>query len=149
MKNIFSEEEDLNIENFRVRINGYQFPDSDEYWDANWINVTCVYEGPSSFVKTEGPLIHLSELDALLAGLKRLYSRLEGLVEIDFMEPELYMSFDMKKNGEIDFVLRITPDHHSQKHEYAIAIDQSYLPGVIRQLEKIVSKMYKKDLVRE
>jgi len=32
-----------------------------------------------------------------------------------------------------------------EKHEYLIKLDQSYLPGVIRQLEKIVAGMYKND----
>jgi hypothetical protein len=38
-------EPDLRVAGLRVWIHGRQFPDSQDYWDGNWLNATayCVY----------------------------------------------------------------------------------------------------------
>jgi len=42
-------------------------------------------------------------------------------------------------SGQLNLRVEITPDHLQQEHIFEIPIDQSYLPGLIAQCERIAA----------
>jgi len=61
-----------------------------------------------------------------------------GKAELAPIEPNPDIAFEMDKLGRIAVQIRITPDHMSQDHEFREQIDQSYLPGLIRQVRTVL-----------
>lgn len=42
--------------------------------------------------------------------------------------------------GHLEILVEITPDHLTQEHKFRFEVDQSYLPGLISQCRKILSR---------
>ena len=53
---------DIEIVGLSIEVNGYQFPESTDFWDANWVDVTAICEANGAKVIAKGPIIHLQEL---------------------------------------------------------------------------------------
>ena len=140
-KEFFSKlgEPDLKIGHLNLWVHGRQFEESQEYWDANWIGVTvhCAVDGAS--VHTQGPIVHLSELQRFRTGCRELHDTLVGEAKLDCMEPNLKIGIRPEdKLGGMEVEVFVTPDHLSQKHSFRFSIDQSYLPGIIDCLDRIL-----------
>ena len=63
---------------------------------------------------------------------------LSGRAELAPVEPYLYVEFEMEKLGHVNAQTYITPDHMAQHHEFREQLDQSYLPGLIRQITAVL-----------
>jgi hypothetical protein len=60
---------------------------------------------------------------------------------LDPLEPELKVSLEVADGVDhIRAQVEITPDHLAQAHQFAFEVDQSYLPGIIRQCWAIVQE---------
>jgi hypothetical protein len=59
-------------------VHGRQFPDSLDFWDGNWLNITARCEAPSAEVSASGAILHLSELQDWYTASERLYQTLTG-----------------------------------------------------------------------
>ena len=131
---------DIKIFSLEIWIHGRQFPDSEDYWDSNWMvySAKCTDIGSEVFV--QNTYFHLNEIKVLLEKLEILYSELKGEIKFDFMEPELSLKFLVDKLGHISLEVNITPDQLNQNHTYSFAIDQSYLPKIINDLKSVLIK---------
>jgi hypothetical protein len=132
------EDPDLTMAGLKLWVHGRQFPDQEDYWDGNWLDVTarCVAEGAT--VSVSGPILHASELQSLHEGLKRLHANPDGEVILDCLEPNLGVELKGDRLGGIRLTLRITPDNIYQDHIFYFDIDQSYLPSIIRDCKTIL-----------
>jgi hypothetical protein len=136
------DESDISIGPLKIWILGRQFPDSQSYWDGNWINTVALCEGNGSRVKIEGPFIHLGELKKWRADLEEFYRTLEGSVDLATMEPTLSVKLIAKKSGtgHLECKINLTKqymsgrDYATERHDFSLVIDQSYLPGLLSQL---------------
>lgn len=138
MKNIQIDKPDLVIEKLKVWIHGRQFPDASDYWDVNWLYVTARYDSVMSFVEVSGHIIHVSEIEAFLESSEKALQGLVQTIELPTMEPNISLKLELDKLGHIKGELNITPDHLSEKHEYTLDMDQSYLPDLISQCKVIL-----------
>jgi hypothetical protein len=60
---------------------------------------------------------------------------------LDPLEPELRVSLEASDGlGHVRAQVEITPDHLLQAHRFEFEVDQSYLPGIIRQCSAIVQE---------
>jgi hypothetical protein len=134
------EDPQLQISGLRIWIHGRQFPNSDDYWDGNWLRVTAECRSQGSRVRVHGPIIHLGELSGLSESCKRLYETLSGAACLDCMEPELNVKMTAKGSGQIELEVSITPDNLNEKHIFRESIDQSYLPSIIASCEAILAE---------
>lgn len=132
-------EADLRLEGLSIWADGFTHPDSEDYWDGNWLNATVVYEAPGSRVESS-TLLHLSDLERLLVEIRAIQSANEGEISFEPMEPELEIHFKLNKMGHLDMVVFITPDHMLQEHKYSFTIDQTYLALLTSQLETLLKK---------
>ncbi len=131
---------DIKLAGLEIWFHSRQFPDSKEYWDTNWMNVTVHCGAQGSNVRVQGSIIHLSEVSGFLSGLKPLYKNLKGKAQMLCMEPYLTIELEATSLGHIKMSVDITPDHLCQKHNFVFEIDQSYLPKLIFECEAIIKK---------
>jgi hypothetical protein len=132
---------DIQIAGLRIWVHGRQFEDSMDYWDGNWLRVTayCIY--PDAIVRVHGSIIHLGEIAGLKRDCAQLHESLKGVAKLDCIEPNLSAKLEMHWNGGIGVQINITPDHLAQTHSFEDALDQTYLPGIIRQCDEVLSRL--------
>ncbi|HZN99871.1 MAG TPA: hypothetical protein VFB93_01615 [Burkholderiales bacterium] len=130
---------DIKLAGFELWVHGRQFPNAQDYWDANWLNVTAHCCAERASVWTSGSILHLGELTQLLSGMKQLYETLKGEAELPCIEPELYLKLVASGLGQIEFEVNITPNNMIQEHRFKFGIDQSYLPEAIAGCEKVLA----------
>jgi hypothetical protein len=106
---------DLKINELQIWIHGREYPDSNDYWDGNWLRVTVHCGRGNSNVWVTGSIIHVPELSQLKDDLSNFIESLQGKVELQTMEPELKIAFEANTqrakswNYEIEMKVNITP----------------------------------------
>lgn len=129
---------DLCIGGFELWLYGRQFPETDDYWDGNWVDVQARCTANSAIVQAGGPILHLSELHKLMIECKQIYASLSGEAHLACMEPNLDLKIKMENTGHCELFVSITPDNLYQAHSFIFDLDQSYLPSFIQNLETIL-----------
>ena len=134
------EEAEISLGPLKIWVLGRQFPDHQDFWDGNWLNVTAKCVGVGSRVEVSGAFIHLTELKKWMEDLRGFYSKLEGSVELPVMEPTLTVKITTRKSmtGRLKCEIGITGEYIAERHNYLLEIDQSYLPGLISQLATVL-----------
>jgi hypothetical protein len=128
----------LKIVGFQIWIHGREFPDATDYDDVNWLNITahCGSAGASVWVK--GPIIQIQDIHQLRSECEELLNGTEMTAALTPLEPELMLTIKTTDSlGHLEMSVHITPDHLNQEHIFRFEIDQSYLPGIIRQCKEI------------
>ena len=131
---------DITIDKLKIWIHGWQFPETDEYWDANWLYITIYYCDNNSSVYDSGPYIHLPELIAFTDELLDIDKNLKGKAVLPAIEPVLYVSLEFESLGHINLNITISPEGSSSNHEYEVEIDQSFLKRIGTQIDTILQK---------
>jgi hypothetical protein len=137
------------IAGFKLTVVGRQFPDSQDFWDGNWLNVRCECKASGARVEAQGPLVHLSEIAEILNGLDALSEGNCKRANVDFIESELGFNFEVGSRGDIKFEVRLTPNILEQSHKFNFAIDLSYLPSAIGQCKAILEAYPMRDSVEQ
>lgn len=130
------EDPSISIGPLKIWILGRQFPEHQDYWDGNWLNVTALCEGNGSRVKVSGSFIHLGELKQWKEALVEFQHKLVGSINLPTMEPTLGIKITTTNSGtgQLDCEIDITGNHISEQHHFVLNIDQSYLSGLLAQL---------------
>jgi len=129
---------DIEISGLQIWIHGRQFPDSEDYWDGNWLRVTVHCGAQGASVWATGSIVHLSELYGWKESSEALHESLKGEANLDCMEPELSVSIKAESLGHLKMNVKITPNNLEQDHSFIFEIDQSYLPKLIKACSKIL-----------
>ena len=124
----------------QIWVHGRQFPDSDDYWDGNWLLVTAHCGAAGAEVWVSGAIIHLGELAGWLEESERMSQTLAGEAALKCMEPGLRVEMEMRNAGKMSMTVHITPDNMTQRHEFQFDLDQSYLPNLISGCRDVLSK---------
>jgi hypothetical protein len=133
-------EPDIEIAALRIWVHGRHCEDPEDYWDANWLCVTAHCAEGGGSVRADGTILHLSELATFNAECAKLHETLKGKAELSCMEPNLGVELTASDSrGGIEAEVRLTPDHLTQEHSFRFAIDQSYLPGILKGLRKVLA----------
>ena len=131
---------DLKISGLAIWIDGRQFPESDDYWDANWLILRVRMEATGATVKCVGAILMTTNFEGFRDQLRTLYNDLEGTAKLAGLEPDLKLTLSGKGLGRIDAEVEITPDHLSQFHRFDFELDQSYLPDILSALDRLLEK---------
>lgn len=131
----------LSIDTFDVWILGRQFPESQDSWDGNWLRVIAACKGKGSRVEVSGPILDTVSFTRFVAQLEAMESSLSGSAELSSVEPELKLVLSFTDSlGHIEGRLEITGDHMLERHVFLLSLDQSFIPGVLGELRKIVAQ---------
>lgn len=139
---------DIHLHGLRIWVHGLQFPDRNDYWDADWLQVSVYCSAIGSSVFVSGPIIHLSELKTWTLAAMEMFRTLTGEANLECMEPELRVRLKAQSLGRIDMQVEISPDCLMQEHKYYFEIDQSYLPNLITECSNILAAFPLKDVRR-
>ena len=131
---------DIKIGRLHIWVHGRQFPESQDYWDSNWLNVTAEYTGLDSRVAAHGAFIHLGELAGFLDQLEVLNSELKGDAVLKCLEPNLHVDIRAMSLGHMAIEISLTADHMIESHRFSEKIDQTFLPPIIESLRRVLTQ---------
>ncbi len=132
-------EPDLRVAGFQLWIHGRQFPEAEDDDDGNWLRVTahCGRSGASVWV--QGAILMVTDIGRFGDGCAAMLRGDTKSAALDPLEPELKLSLEaVDCLGHVRALVEITPDHLAQSHHFEFEVDQSYLPGIIRECAAIV-----------
>jgi hypothetical protein len=136
-----NDEPDIKLAGLSIWVDGYQFPDSTEYWDANWIVVRVRAEGQRAVVQLCDPCIHLPELAAWLQACTCMDAGESDEAVLPTMEPYLQVTIDRTGDfGGLVANVKVTPDNISQFHEFRYPIDPSYIRLLMDSLHRVLAR---------
>lgn len=130
----------ITLAGLRIWVHGRQFPDAEDYDDANWLRVTAQCTAEGAMVQVSGYFIHLSEIADWVDQCERLKTKLAGVANLECLEPELSVYLSAELLGHIAMRVKITPDHMTQKHVFDFAIDQTYLNQLIQECRMLLAE---------
>ena len=131
---------DIKLAEFQLWVHSRQFPQADDYWDGNWLNVTAHCGSQGADVWVSGAILHVPDVARWLAALENMNQTLSGEANLVSLEPELNVEMKMESLGHISVKVDITPDHMTQEHVFQFEADQSYLSSLIEGCRKVVAK---------
>ena len=133
-----TESPDIQIGRLKIWISGRQFPDSSDFWDGNWLNIIANCSDQGADVSIHGPFIRIDEIEILRNEVQILNGACKGEAALPTIEPNLALSLDCNRLGQIQATCLITPDALIQSHKFIFDIDQSYLNDALLQLNRIL-----------
>jgi hypothetical protein len=125
---------------FQLWVHGRQFPEAQDKWDGNWLNVTahCGHAGAS--VWATGAILDTVGLVRFRDELERLHQTLSGEAVLESHEPNVVARVTATGGaGQLRVRVEITPDHLAQGHWFEFDADQSHLPATVAQLESVLA----------
>jgi hypothetical protein len=143
MKSFYSAEKlgppDLKLAGVQIWVHGRQYPNSQEPYDLDWLNVTahCGESGASVWVN--GAILGSSSFATFVRDCKVLYASLEGVAVLRSDEPNLSLTIAAGSTGHVSMAVDITPEIMDQQHRFRFGdLDQTFLPTLIAQCESIL-----------
>ena len=133
-------EPQIKLGGLQIWIHGRQFPNEQDYWDGNWLNVTAHCGTDQASVWTSGPILHVPDLVRWLTDLEVMNRTVSGAADLVSLEPELSVELKMNNLGHVRMRVEITPDNMTQEHSFEFEIDQSYLDALISNLRALLEK---------
>jgi hypothetical protein len=131
---------DLVVGDLRVWICSRQFPDAQDYWDGNWLDIRASVDTGQASVLASGTFLHLGEIKQFHQQVEELESRLTGTAALKPMEPNLQVELVGNGRGQIDVTVCLTHDHLSEAHEFRDGVDQTHLADVIAGCRAILDR---------
>ena len=132
-------EPDLKVAGFQLWVHGRQFPESEDYYDGNWLRVTAHCGASGASVWVQGAILMVTDIAGFGNQCAAMLAGDGKSAVLDPFEPELRVSLETADPlGHVRGQVEITPDHLTQTHRFEFEVDQSYLPGIIEQCSAIV-----------
>ncbi len=115
-------------------------PDSDDYWDGNWLNANIKVSLPGYQASFNGD-IRTDEVRAFLEGCKKMDQTLSGSVKFSSMEEIIELNGEIDRTGQIEWSGKTTyPVGTGATLTFKFLSDQSFLETLISELELIMSQ---------
>lgn len=134
-------EPDVRVTSFQLWVHGRQFPDAEDYEDGNWLGVTAHCGASGASVWAQGAMLEVTDIAGFGEGCVAMLGRRMKSATLASREPHLRVSLEVSDSvGHVRVQVEITPDYLLQTHRFEFEIDQSYLPGIIKQCADIVQE---------
>jgi hypothetical protein len=131
----------LHVAGFRLWVHGRQFPESQDYWDGNWLNISAYCEAPGAVVWAAGANLMTLDIDRWRRECDVLHDRMEGEAALRSYDPNLFVTIRPSDAlGHLSLRVEITQEHLEQQHMFEFKIDQSFLPGIVSQCRAILQE---------
>lgn len=131
---------DIKLAGLQIWIRGHQFPEAEDYWDGNWLNVVAHCGSHGADVWTSGSILHAPDVARWLIALEEMNRTLSGEANLVSLEPELSVELKMETLGQVTIRVEITPDYMTQEHAFRFELDQSYLKTLNEDCRKVLAK---------
>ncbi|MFL6707529.1 MAG: hypothetical protein ACJ8HI_04915 [Massilia sp.] len=131
-------EPDIKLAGLKLWVHGYQFQESHDYWDGNWLNATAICSEGGSSVLVQGDLIRTDEIIRWQRAVEKLGVELTGEASLQCIEPNLAVVLKAASRGAVEMEVRITPNQLTQDHTFRFEIDQSYLQPLSSEFARVL-----------
>jgi hypothetical protein len=129
----------IELGGFQIWVHRRQFPDALDRWDGNWLHVTAQCAQAGAIVVAGGPILDVADLQRFRDELAATYGTLSGQAELSGAEPDIRVQVAAAGAlGHLRVRVELTADPQAQGHWFEYAVDQSYLPETIRQLDAVL-----------
>ena len=121
-----------------VEILNYEYPESDEYWDANWLKARIKIK-TRSFSGYYSASLQTIDFREFKKGLEGIYRTLNGAAQFYSMEEWLTIILNGDGIGHFvgDIIACDFPPSGS-KLRFELQIDQTEIPGIVNQINSIL-----------
>lgn len=134
------QEPNLTLGHFSLWIQGRSCPDSNDFWDGNWLQSKVRVEASGAKIEIVGTFLRNTELLGFMQSVSRMSDKVAGTAELRCIEPNLGMVLAMDRLGHVDVKVSITPDHLTQSHNFSFMVDQTFLPPIVRACGRILER---------
>ncbi|VVT12288.1 WapI family immunity protein [Erythrobacter sp. EC-HK427] len=132
---------DFVLDGLSIWIEGREFPDSDDFWDGNWLRVRALMLTHGARVECTGPFLRNNDLLKFRNSLSEAHAKTAGTCVLESLEYNLRIELAVNPlNGQVSGMIAITPDIVLQKHEFDISLDQSHFPNLIASFDAILER---------
>ncbi len=122
-----------------IKVINRSYPDSTDYWDGNWINSTIKVEIPGYSVRFDATL-RTDELLDFLNELKNMRKHMKGKAILKNLDAYIHFEGGMDRLGKIIWTGETCyPAGNGAVLNFEFESDQSFLEGLIRELEEILA----------
>ena len=129
----------IELGDFQLTVHRRQFPDEQDRWDGNWLQVTAQCAQAGAIVAAGGPIVDAADLERFRDELLALHRAPSGQAELHGAEPHVRVRVSAVAGlGDLRVRVELTPEPQSQGHWFEFPIDSSYLPAAIRQLDTVL-----------
>ncbi len=128
----------IQLQGLKIWVHGRQYPETTDYWDANWLLVTAECASNDSKAHVSGPIIHLSELAAWADAADQLSHTLVGEANLECIEPELSVSIAMSKSEKTLMTVDLNRNDPAQKQSFQFDLDPTCLPVLSHACRQIL-----------
>jgi hypothetical protein len=91
-------------------------------------------------VRASGSFLDTVSFVRFAAELTELHKTLGGEAGLESLEPELKARLKGKgPSGVLELAVEISPDYPNQTHSFSAEIDQSYIPQIIADCERVIA----------
>jgi hypothetical protein len=134
-------EADLALGPFAVWVHDRQYPEAQDEWDGNWLDVTARCAVAGAIVSVRNDVLDTVSSFMFLRELESLNATASGEATLASLEPEVRLTIAAcDRAGHLKCRVEITPVFHSQGHWFEFESDLSYLPPVISQCKSILER---------
>tara|TARA_R100000306_G_C4310566_1_gene109960 strand:+ start:102 stop:590 length:489 start_codon:yes stop_codon:yes gene_type:complete len=122
----------------RIGINGLNFPNAKFDWDRNWIN-TLIEVKAGAFSGSFNAELITTDFEKYKNNLEIIYDNLNEKVEFKTIEGQIKIDIKGDGFGHFSAVCQLIDKVGiGNKLEFDLNFDQTQIPKMIRQLEKII-----------
>lgn len=124
---------------FQLWVHSREFPDAQDEWDGNWLNVTAHCGNAGASVRVTGPLLDTIGLAVFRNGLERVHRTGSGEAVLDSVEPNVRVRVAASAQaGHLIARVELTPALTTQGHWFEFEVDFDSLPATVAQLESVL-----------
>jgi hypothetical protein len=130
----------IELGDFQLTVHRRQFPDAQDRWDGNWLQVTAQCAQAGAIVAVGGPILETADLQRFRDQLVAVAAVPAGEAVLSGAEPNLVVRVAVVEGlGLARVRVELTPEPQAQGHWFAYTIDPSYLAHAVRQLDAVLA----------
>jgi hypothetical protein len=118
-----------------LNVSGREFPNTSDFWDANWLICTVEIAVGAFRGRVDG-MIRTEELETFRGEIVRLNEGLGG--EAEFSTMEQWLALRLIGNGRGQIEARCEVGDGGNTLRCCLSVDQTFLPPLIQQLSKLI-----------
>ena len=131
----------IELGDFQLTVHRRQFPDEQDRWDGNWLQVTAQCAQAGAIVAAAGPIVDAVDLERFRDELIALRGAPSGVAALHGAEPHVRVGVTAVAGlGALVVRVELTPEPQSQGHWFEFTVDPSYLIAAIRQLDAVLER---------
>ena len=116
------------------------YPDSDNYWDINWLYCDIYIRVPG-FTVNFTTYIRSDEFKSFYTELKIMHEKLYGTANLSTMESGVFIECKVDKLGKIEWIVEVQyPEGNGTELKFEFQNEQSYLYETIRDLRDLTEE---------